>query len=354
MQDHTSSSSVSQFPGSEQFNSDFAARMARAGFVYVVDEGERLPGGEAPADVNSSPPPTNRGVENCFHHLSNTFWRDLPDVAAFVCRLLAIPGGLENFVSTGHGARLYRQLLIGPGGVRLYADPVDCGGHCAFELPGEVVASIPPAKLQAEFLAVDWRRHVTRLDTAVDHDFFTVSDVEEAIAAGDFRSYAKRATARVTGSICGPDKTVYLGSRQSTRMLRTYSNCKHPERVGGTRSEMEYHDEKAQQVFDDFLSVPVENWSARLLAHLRDFVDFRRDWWAAFCKGVERAEMKLANWREISLERSRQWFIGQVAPVLAVLEQVFGYRWLVDELENGRAKWGPRHQLLLTVAGGAT
>jgi hypothetical protein len=101
----------------------------------------------------------------------------------------------------------------------------------------------------------------------------------------------------------------------------------------------------------DLLSVPVDQWAARALSHLRDYCDFSAEWWEQFCAGVERAYMTLSNWAALSFDRTRDWIERQVGPALAMFEEVLGVKALFDLLEEGRERWRGRHRLVLAQCG---
>jgi hypothetical protein len=308
----------------------------------------RAPEGGAPG-ASAPPPFTNRGVEFCIHALTVTLWADALRVASVACELLGIGGGVENFTALQHGGRSFRSLLIGPGGLKLYVLPTNGGAYCSLEIPGEVSKSIPWDRLQAVFHALNCRVQWTRVDLAFDTLGFEPASVYETIMAGEVRSLAKRQTLRrITQPLSGGD-TVYLGARTSERMLRVYLHA-----GPFTRVELECKGERANLIMGDLLATEPGQWARRALGHLRDFIDFKRDWWAEFCQGAERAHMKLTSWAASSFGRTQKWLEKQVAPALALVEELIGIRELFELADRGRMKWGPRHLALLAAYGVAT
>lgn len=303
----------------------------------------------ARAEGARQPPDTDRGVEFCPHWLTLTVWASPGKASDYVGRLLGFPDGVAiQWEYLKHGARSFRQLAIGPGGCKLYSDPASEGGYCSLEFPGELIAAIPPDRLQSlirELRAEGVRYQVTRFDLAWDHAYYEPAQVHAAVVAGDVRSLAKRDTLREIKEHFKGGHTVYLGSRQSERMLRVYL------KDGRTRTEIELKGERAQAVFDDLIDTAAEGWVTRALAHLRDYCDFKADWWGNFCNGVERAYFKLARWAETSFERTRAWLEKQVAPALALFEEIAGFKALIGLLEDGHGRFRQRHRLILTACG---
>jgi hypothetical protein len=317
-------------------------KLSTAGDGEPVSGPAAAPGG-APAGQAASPPITNRGVEFECHWLSLTIWDDASKVAAWVCKLLQLDGGLDRFRQLPHGGRGFREIFIGPGGVKLYVTPVTGFGFVHVEIPGEVIKAVAPdwVRLIVDELTCKWQ--ATRLDLAFVSTIFDPGQVRDAVMAGAVRSLAKRSTFKEISLPFQGGHTVYLGSRQSERMLRVYLDG------DVTRTELECKETRANAVFRDLLAVDGELWPVRALAHLRDFVDFKTDWWAAFCNGAERAYMKLSNWAAVSFTRTRAWLEKQVAPSLALLEDLIGFKEVIRLLELGREKFGER-QLALRAA----
>lgn len=300
------------------------------------------PGG-APAGQEASPPITNRGVEFECHWLSLTIWDDPSKVAAWICKLLQLDGGLDRFRQLPNGGRAFREIFLGPGGVKLYVTPCTGFGFVHVEIPGEVIKAIAPdwVRVVVGELACKWQ--TTRLDLAFVSTIFDPGQVRDAVLAGDLRTLAKRRTFKEISLPFQGGHTVYLGSRQSERMIRVYRDGE------VTRTELECKEKRADAVFRDLLAVDGELWPVRALSHLRDFVDFKTDWWLVFCDGAERAHMVLSNWAAVSFDRTRAWVEKQVAPTLALIEDLIGFKEVIRLLEMGREKFGER-QLALKAA----
>lgn len=123
--------------------------------------------------------------------------------------------------------------------------------------------------------------HYSRLDFAFDDLPFTPQDIETAIREGNVKSLAKRKTMSVKQSpFENKDNgeigtyTVYLGSRQSERMIRVY------DRRGFTRLELEMKGKRSDLVAKQlFKASDGVEWFSIGLSHLRDYVNFDAEWW---------------------------------------------------------------------------
>jgi hypothetical protein len=70
-------------------------------------------------------------------------------------------------------------------------------------------------------------------------------------------------------------------------------------------------------------------------------------WWAAFLNDCERLRLTVPK-PERSVERVREWFIKQVAPMFAVLWEC-GHRagFVHQMVEGGKSRWRVEHRALL-------
>jgi len=191
----------------------------------------------------------------------------------------------------------------------------------------------------------------SRIDLAWTGVEFEPGDVAEALTEGEVRTLAKRAFFREMKDMFGDGHTVYMGRRSSERYFRCYRRDD-----GRTRVELECKQERANLVFEDWLAMEGKEWRDRAMGHLRDYVDFGRDWWREFTRGVVRAMCKLAGAGRASVERSLAWVRRQVAPTLAMLViAAGGDMGVVDEVvREGKGRQGPRQRYALATmrAGG--
>lgn len=327
-------------------------------------------GAPPPRPVQTPPPPTNRGVEITkqgpivgFHTLTFTIQAP-PDYVRYVAAGLVAPGHEDTgaWLPIGHGGRGYREIHLGPLGVKVYTLPVDGSDRCTVEIPGSAVDTISPDYLHdfatsLERAGVVW--WVSRGDMYADYCPFTPKDLLRAFQRGDIRSVVKTTNTRSWGwHQNGEGSTFTLGSRSSERYLRVY------DARGYTRTELEFKGERARAVMREILLSPPAEWAARFLAHLRQFVDFvdasadtnisrapLLSWWAVFVNGVEKAALHIAK-APRTLERVTAWLRRQVAASIAMMEKADPYTFgdfLVNLLETGREKLGPRHRLILAM-----
>lgn len=323
------------------------------------------------AGLAAPPPPTNRGVEITtrgpvvgIHTLSFTILAPVDYVREVAAWLIAPDHHeLVAWQPLGHGGRGYRSILVGPGGAKIYASPVDDSVRCSLELPGSVVDSIAPEHLHEwcaslEDAGIGW--WTSRVDVYADYCPFSPKQLLRAFQRGDIRTPAKLDNGGSWAwTESGNGSTFSIGSRSSERYLRCY------DARGYTRLEMEVKGTRGRLVGREILLRPPREWPALVFAHLRQYVDFvdasadsnisrapLLSWWAELVGKVEKARLYLAQPLR-TLQRSMSWVERQVATTLAVIEKArptaFG-DWLVSLLANGRERIGPRHRLLLATA----
>ncbi|WP_297854363.1 replication initiation factor domain-containing protein [Meiothermus sp.] len=306
---------------------------------------------------------TKHGLIVGFHTLTFTIQAP-PDYVRYVAAGLVAPGHEDTaaWLPIGHGGRGYREIHLGPLGVKVYTLPVDGSDRCTLEIPGSAVDTISAEHLHdfatsLEQAGVRW--WASRGDIYADHCPFTPKDLLGAFQRGDIRSVVKTTNARSWGwHQNGEGSTFTLGSRSSERYLRVY------DARGYTRTELEFKGERARLVLREVLLSPPGEWAVRFLAHLRQFVDFvdasadtnisrapLLAWWRAFVGGVEKAALHIAKPLP-TLARVASWLRRQVAASVAMMEKADPYAFgdfLVNLLQTGREKLGPRHKLILAM-----
>src|SRR5690606_25726491 len=109
-----------------------------------------------------------------------------------------------------------------------------------------------------------------------------------------------------------------MGSRQSSRYLRVYNLH------GPVRLEIETRSKRADTIARDVLVHAPDDWAAKAMAHLRDFVDVHADYWQEFIQGEARANCTVTDARTSEMSRISDWLYKQVAPSLSVLADVYG------------------------------
>lgn len=187
------------------------------------------------------------------------------------------------------------------------------------------------------------------MDFAFDHVQFEPKDIEDAIRADLVRSLAKRESLLIHSSPFAyrddgkqGTYTVSFGSNQSERMITVYN------KRGFTRLEFQTRDLRANLVGRHlFLEHNTSDWSKIGLSHLRDFVDFKTDWWNIFINGSYRANETIARPREVSISKLVRWMDKQVSPALSVAYDVLPEEVMKSIIAQGRKRRGTRYETLL-------
>lgn len=302
------------------------------------------------------PPVDNMGVKNCevsFHvdYLRVTAWIDRADWENVYD--LTLGGFLGDWVDIERGGHFYKRVYEAHLGARLYTIPANENldqRQITIELPGKACQFLGFERLSNFYIQLkihSERVSVARIDLAFDGVPFTVAEFWDAVHAGDCRTYARRDTFRLMDNPYEKREdgqegcsTVYVGNRESLRMLRVYD--KH----GPTRVEMEVKNEKALQIAEDlFLTCGdgqelMDAVYRRSIGHLRDFIDVTRDFWDAFTAGIARAYQALtgATAKEIDAEAVATWLYKQVSSAYSVAVDVYGEKFMETLLLHGRSR----------------
>ena len=198
--------------------------------------------------------------------------------------------------SLGHGGRGFKEIQRGMLEYKIYSQPIlNSAEYFHIEIPGTACEALNWDYFKAfyEYLEGNFpeRYKFKRLDFAFDHLKFTPNDVELAFKNEQIRSLAKRDTLTIHETPYAEKdngekgtKTVQFGSRQSERMIRIY------DKRGFTRLEIETKDKRAHMITVDLLQADGDdNWFRIAVSHLRDFIDFKTNWWDEFVSGQARA-----------------------------------------------------------------
>ncbi len=239
-------------------------------------------------------------------------------------KYLAVLGVLEGLEHSGHGSRGFHELYVGDAGFSVSADPVFGEGYCSLVFPGKACDHVGVERLRSlvALLSGDGVKfRATRLDVALDTQEFDVQAVADAEAAGLVECNAtvfdeRKNIDRGSGELVG--HTIYVGSRESTAMLRMYLK-KDGKSFGEqpfTRLEMEYKKLRAEMEFLQLMAFDVADWSRIAGASLRGFFDISADWWRTWLEGVPRWWIKLRRPVQ-TLERVQRWLRHQVGPTFA-------------------------------------
>lgn len=178
------------------------------------------------------------------------------------------------------------------------------------------------------------------------------SDVWAAVRAGDVVTHADLTKSTRHEGMDGSE-TVYIGRRESERMLRVYRK---PDDLGDrVRWELETHDEAARHLAAMLATLTPSTLAPDGLGgvfwgYLTGFVDFREGaraadgngsrrprlaWFASLVDGAARIRGRAADAVVSSVDRLARWLDRQAAPSLARVFAEYGPDWLNDVLRSG-------------------
>jgi hypothetical protein len=178
------------------------------------------------------------------------------------------------------------------------------------------------------------------------------SDVWEAVRAGDVVTHADLSKSTRHEGMDGSE-TVYIGRRESERMLRVYRK---PDDLGDrVRWELETHDEAARHLAAMLATLTPDSLAPDGLGgvfwgYLSGFADFREGaraadgngsrrprlaWFAALVDGAARIRGRAADAVVSSVDRLARWLDRQAAPSLARVFAEYGPDWLNGVLRSG-------------------
>ncbi len=253
-------------------------------------------------------------------------------------------GWSEYFHPLGHGGRLYRSIWTGPHGVRLYGYS-DTGQHCHLEIPGNVLEQFGLEHTRNYLFSLtkvsfDWQ--CTRIDIPFDNCSFTPAMCNEARNIGEIRTRAHQYSWKWFENNDG--NTLYIGTRQSGRMVRIY------DKRGPTRLELELRDKWADKVCEILATSPAKYWLYECMGILRDFVDFvdtklsggnisrapLLPWWNTFIDGIEKAELQIGRTHQAVTAMRMERFLQRMLPTLCVMRHGLGVSLdsLADEIAD--------------------
>lgn len=301
------------------------------------------------AGRGASPPVNNMGAEFAVHWLTLTVERPGEWSAELLERRLGVT--MERLGYGGQGYReSWRDLVTG---ARVYGGPAmlrDWETRSTISLPGracEWLGADGLRELLGEVELFADRVRCTRIDLAWDHACFRPAELWAYLqSGGKVRTDAKRSTFRHIEDIEGVG-TVYLGSRQSQRMLRVY------DRGEVCRVELECKSDRAHAVLSTMMEVDTAKWSDCAWSHLLDYVELPAVWWQALCQAVGsaivRAGLTLGRRSELTLKRAENWLRLQAGPILAVYTAIRGRHALMRIAYDSRPRLGRRHRALLAA-----
>lgn len=287
-------------------------------------------------------------------------------------------GDLRGWRGYDHSA----DLAVGSGIVGWRPDRPDMGCHVS--LGAEALALLAGnADVWADVSSMvgvvheELGGHSTRVDIAFDDkvglvDLETVGD---AVRAGDYTSRYRPPRELVDHDKGG--RTFYFGSPSSDSQLVIYDKLRErkandrADEVEGldhwVRVELRLRRERANAAARELRERGRSAWSY-FAGVLKGMLDFKvrgesdrktrwetAPWWHAFLGFAAKATLTVEG-KVRTLADVQSWFVNQVAPTLALLEQGMGFdefwSFAFRTAEDGRARMGPRHELVLQSVGG--
>jgi len=243
-------------------------------------------------------------------------------------------GPLGIMVAQDFGGRGFEQLHFALEGAKIYSKPMTKSktglDFYSVELPGSACGCIVPTRFM-EFMQSmresEVQYSVTRLDLAFDDNKFSPIEFYDRVYAGEAVTLAKRHTLLLMKSPFEEKEdgmegttTCYLGSRESSRMVRVY------DMHGYTRVEFQMRSTRAHMVAEAILLFNPTDWEETGKAHLRQYVDFPEwDIWDEFCNEVSKADLLISSARVNSLGRMENYLEQQVSILLSVYSDVLSW-----------------------------
>lgn len=339
--------------------------------------------------LDGKTPDTNRGLisQNVdialgidFYHLA---LRNVPDLS----HAYGIVSQLEDFYSDRLEIRPYQKMQFGKTwdggsvssvrGIRVYWDAAG-GGK-----PGQLLLVVPAKPIRSQTqkdnavfllgLIEDYQGEFTRFDIALDDfgkrlDFDAVKDAlhnDNYFYVSKFRidESGKRGSSEV-------GKTIYMGSRQSSKMLRFYDkSVESGGEIDSYRLEIELKGEHAKLIgsaWCEMVLEPEDVVSSWLSSIILGAIDFRQrinknrercpvlDWWGNFCDAVNASGIRLIlPKKEPCLVRSMMALEFQYGPTFAMIAAVLGdaFEPYIEQLKQaGKNRFGSRHRAIIGLA----
>ncbi len=287
------------------------------------------------------------------HWLSVTIFAEREDAFTLYSNLFEDTFG--KLQELGCGGRSFKEIFHNALEFKIYMSPknISMREYWNIEIPGRACECISNNHFLAlgDYLESNFKNRYkfVRLDFALDHVPFTPEEAYKEIDEGRVRSLAKRETLKLTSSSKKPrdngvmgTSTTELGANTSTRMVTIYN------KRGDTRFEFQMREDRADIVAKQLLlSKDDSEWFRISISHIRDFIDFRTDWWNQFVNGNARAELTLSKPRDISMNKLMHWINKQVSPALSVATDILPKEEMDKIVETGRKRRGSQYDLLL-------
>lgn len=272
--------------------------------------------------------------------------------------------GFDAWQKFVRGSRGYRFRQNGLEGANLYTDVIDkqYGDHAHLELTGSACALVNwEVKLPELFQWLhinDIKYRITRLDIAIDHQQFEVSQVWEACQNGDIKTRVRRNNITRVTDVDNVGDTVYMGSKSSNTFIRIYKKAveNHPLFANNhfTRVETVYKDDRATYLFSILANLPVMEWLKTCRSTLNAYISVLTNWWAKWLESVNAGALLKLQQKPKSLSKTANWLHTQVAASLKMFVDAMAtgdltreYEVLQSILDIGAEKMTLKHQQIL-------
>jgi DNA relaxase NicK len=257
-----------------------------------------------------------------------------------------------ELVDLEHGGIGFTEMYSAMGLVTVYAKPKN-GNYFSVEIKGQGCECLTPDDFKSIYHLYlgGVKIKITRIDFAIDNVPFTPKEFYEVLINKEFKSPSSRKSIRIIDSPYEKKEngevgcqTVYLGSRESGRMIRVYN--KH----GFNRIEYEIKEEWAQAYGMSLLSKKYQEWMEYAISCIRQFFDAKTSWWKEFVDDIKQNAIKIYSARVKSINKTYEWLKNQVSPALFALFTVDGIDDAIKEIlstvNNKRLKkWKPIMEL---------
>lgn len=243
-----------------------------------------------------------------------------------------------------HGARGYERMAKTVYGLTVYVSPVKqkniAQEYFTVELSSTAVQKLAIMHVMrvVDGLLKTYRVNITRLDLACDTQAFRVRDfwnyIEDANDGVEidgqktvFETRFHRDNIRRIVDLAQTGDTVYVGSRDSTAMLRVYKKLIEGDELFKdadgkaeyfTRVELELHDARALASMYKLLMASPKDWHYHFVELLNGMMLLGWSVWNDWLGSSSKWWLRLIQ-AEPNYERSARWIRKQVAPTLAML-----------------------------------
>lgn len=238
-----------------------------------------------------------------------------------------------------HGARGYERLAKTSYGLTCYITPIKqkdvVTEYFTVELSGTAIQKVAIMHVLRvlDGLLKTYRVNINRLDLAVDTQAFRVrdfwnylEDAYEGVVTDGQKAvletrFHKENIRRIT-NLTGDGDTVYVGSRESTAMLRVYRKTLLDDELFKnepfTRVELELKDTRALASVYKLLMTAPKDWHYHFVELINGMMLLGWQKWQDWLGSSSKWWLRLIQ-IEPSFERSARWIRKQIAPSLAMV-----------------------------------